>query len=241
MSLIKQLLNTFVEWDEDKKDVGGKENPPPVVLLQATATLAAAPDENAYHPLINAAPKPTEAAQTPVYSPSGTLAKPTPEHQQYFEQLIEEANRTNPIFAGADYKEFTDSKVDINDITDEALRYQTAFNILKASGLTKAKLLSTGQAYINLIGHDMNAFQSAHAGQYAKEVGQKEALIQKKAEELQALTQRLTVLKSEINGLTQDIKLAKDKLDTIKNSFLLAGENKQQEIQAELEKIAHYF
>jgi septal ring factor EnvC (AmiA/AmiB activator) len=134
-----------------------------------------------------------------------------------------------------------DSKVNIDDITDEALKYKTAYNILKSTGLTREKLLSTGQEYLNLIGRDMNAFQGAHAQKYQKEVGQKEALIQKKAEELQSLAQRMNTLKTEINQLTQEINLTKDQLNTTKSSFLLAGERKQKEIETELQKIAHYF
>ena len=135
-----------------------------------------------------------------------------PEHQQYFEKLIDDANRTNPLFQGADYKEFVDSKLDIDDIQDEALKYKTAFNVLKNSGLTKQKLLSTGQEYLNIVGRDMNAFQSAQNLQYQKEVRPKEQLIQQKAEELQQLTQRINALKSEINALTQDINLDKRKI-----------------------------
>jgi archaellum component FlaC len=205
-------------------------------------------DENAQHPLITGTGSPVNvpvqappAQPLPTYSPSGTLIGPLPEHEQYFEKLIEEANAKNPLFQGADYKEFVDSKLDIDDIQDEALKYKTAYNILKSTGLTKEKLLSTGQEYLNLIGRDLNAFQSAHAGKYQKEVRQKEQLIQKKAEELQALTQRVNTLKAEINQLTQDINLTKDTLNTTKNSFLLAGENKQKEIQTELQKIAQYF
>jgi predicted nucleic acid-binding Zn-ribbon protein len=179
--------------------------------------------------------------QVPTYSPTGTLSGPLPEHQQYFEKLIEEHNARNPLFQGPDFKEFVDSKLDIDDIQDEALKYTTAYNILKSSGLTKDKLLSTGQEYINLIGRDLNAFQSAQALQYKKEVSQKEQLIQKKAEELQTLSQKINALKSEINQLTQDVDLTKDKLNTTKNSFLLAGEKKQKEIQTELQKIARYF
>ncbi len=169
------------------------------------------------------------------------LQNPQPEHEQYFVKLIDEENAKNPVFQGIDYKEFVDSKVDIDDITDEAIRYRTAFNVLKSTGLTKEKLLSTGQEYLNIIGRDMNAFQGAHAFQYQKDVKQKEQQIQKKAEELQALTQRINALKSEINKITQDINLTKDNLSTIKNSYLLAGENKQKEIQTELEKISQYF
>ncbi len=240
MSLIKHLLNPFIAFDEDKKKEPDKESKKAAAPVpQAIQPVA---DEDAHHPLItDSAHAVNTANKTPVYSPAGTIAGPMPEHQQYFEKLIDDANNRNPLFQGADYKEFVDSKIDIDDITDEALKYKTAFNIFKNSGLTKDKLLSTGQEYIHIIGLDMNAFQSAHMQQYKKEVHPKEILIQKKAEELQALTQRLNALKGEINSLTQEINLTKEKLDTTKNSFLLAGENKQQEIQNELDKIAHYF
>ncbi|TKK69289.1 hypothetical protein FC093_08200 [Ilyomonas limi] len=247
MSFLKQLLTPFVEFDEDaKKKEAAKGNTPAAPAAQpaqpaAPATVPPA-GENAHHPLIDGESKtPDISNQIPTYSPSGTISKPLPEHQQYFEKLIDDANRTNPFFQGADFKEFVDSKLDIDDIQDEALKYKTAFNILKNSGLTKEKLLSTGQEYLNIIGRDMNAFQSAQALQYNKEVRPKEQLIQQKAEELQQLTLRINALKSEINAFTQDINLAKEKLSTTKNSFLLAGENKQKEIEAELQKVARYF
>jgi len=252
MSFIKQLLTPFVEFEEGKKKEPARDNksaatpatpaaPAPTSALPATPPVPPA-DENAQHPLINGTSNSVNTPpQVPTYSPAGTIAGSLPEHEQYFERLINEANAKNPLFQGTDFKEFVDSKVDIDDIQDEAIKYKTAFNVLKSTGLTKEKLLSTGQEYLNLIGRDLNAFQSAHAVQYQKEVRQKELLIQKKAEELQALTQRLNTLKTEINQITQDINLTKDKLNTTKNSFLLAGEKKQKEIQEELQKIAHYF
>ncbi|MHA4846263.1 hypothetical protein ACX0G7_18945 [Flavitalea antarctica] len=198
--------------------------------------------DNTVHPLVTGSTGPTQALkQVPVYSQDGTITGPMPEHEEYFERLIAEANAKNPLFQGTDYKEFIDSKIDIDDIADEAIKYRTAFNILKSSGLTKEKLLSTGQEYLNVIGRDLNAFQGAHSLQYQKEVRQKEQLIDKKVQELQALTIKLNELKKEINQATSEINLIKEKLNTTKNSFLLAGEKKQNEIQTELEKIAHYF
>lgn len=243
MSFLKQLLTPFVEFDEgEQKEPAKKSSGGAAAPIAPAPPSAPVADENAQHPLItgtsNAANTP---AQVPTYSPAGTIAGPLPEHEQYFEKLIAEANITNPLFQGTDYKEFVDSKIDIDDITDEALKYRTAFNVLKSTGLTKEKLISTGQEYLNIIGRDLNSFQGAHAAQYQKQVRQKEQLIQKKAEELQTLTQRINTLKGEINQLTQDINLTKDKLDTTRNSFLLAGENKQNEIQAELQKILQYF
>jgi hypothetical protein len=243
MSFLKQLLTPFIEFDEDKKQEQAKQNtsvPAPVKPVKRDLPAA---EEKTEHPLITgtATNIPNTPNQIPTYSPAGTIAGPLPEHEQYFEKLIDNANITNPFFQGTDFKEFVQSKVDIDDITDENLRYRTAFNVLKSTGLTKEKLLSTGQEYLNIIGRDLNAFQSAHAQQYKKEVGQKEQLIQKKAEELQTLSQRMNALKMEINQLTQDINLTKEKLNTVKNSFLLAGEKKQNEIQTELQKIAQYF
>ena len=244
MSFLKQLLTPFVEFDEPPKKEAAKAAPPQQApVQQPSAPKAVQPAEPTEHPLITGTPPPQPAARPPVptYSPGGTLSQPLPEHEQYFEQLVDKANRTNPLFQGTDFKEFVDSKVDIDDIADENLRYRTAFNVLKSTGLTREKLLSTGQEYLDIIGRDLNAFQGAHAQQYKKEVGSKEALVQKKAEELQALTQRINVLKGEINALTQDIDVVKQKLNTTKASFLLAGENKQTQIQTELQKIMQYF
>lgn len=260
MSFLKQLLTPFVEFDEDKNKQQTKENKPasvpqptaaatrapiPAATQGPTSMQAPAPnptvDLKATHPLINGGSSAVAASQTPTFSAAGTITGPLPEHEQYFEKLIDNANATDPVFQGTDFKEFVDSKIDIDDIQDEAIKYRTAYNVLKSTGLTREKLIATGQEYLNIIGRDMNAFQGAHAMKYQKEVRQKEQQIQKKAEELQALTQRINALKTEINQLTQDINLTKDSLNTIKNSYLLAGENKQKEIQTELEKIGQYF
>jgi archaellum component FlaC len=240
MSFLKQILSPFIEFDADKKE---EATPSPSVSSSRPVQInATQTDEVVSHPLIDTPGVVKERAdQTPTFSPSGTLAGPLPEHVAYFDKLIDEANATNPHFQGADFKEFVDSKIDIDDIADEALKYRTAFNILKSSGLTKEKLLQTGQEYLNLVGRDLNIFQGAHSQQYKKEVGEKDRRIQKKAEELQALQQRVNALKSEINTLTQEVNLVKDKLNTVKNSFLLAGEMKQNEIENELKKITMYF
>jgi hypothetical protein len=231
MSFLKQLLNPFVEFDPDKK-------PDPVkqVVLPPVPKVA---DEPVHHPLISEDEKVMVSATISQSDPNPS--GPLPEHVQYFEQLIDKANAENPVFKGADFKEFVDAKVDIDDIVDENLKYSTALNIFKNSGLTKEKLLSTGQEYLNVIGRDLNAFLTAHSQQYKKELHQKELDLKKKAEELQLLTQRMNVLKTEINQITRDINQSQHTLNTSKKSFLLAGEIKQNEIQTELQKIGKYF
>jgi cell division protein FtsB len=246
MSLLKQILSPFVEFEDDKKKEQVKENIPPVVPDYKAPIPPVVPDyrapieENVEHPLITSA-NVKATSQTQTTAPHSVVSTPLPEHVQYFEKLIDEANAKNPFFQGTDYKEFIDSKFDIDNIADEATRYKTAFNVLKRTGLTKEKLLSTAHEYHNIIGRDLNAFQSAHSQQYQKEVKQREQLIQKKAEELQGLSQKINALKKEISQLSQEITETKDKLNLTKNSFLLAGEHKQNEIQTELQKIEQYF
>lgn len=234
MSFLKQLLNPFIEFDENKK--------PETVNAPLPQVPAVKPAEVIAHPLITNEQIVGEQQAAAPGSPLREIGDgPLPEHIQYFEKLIDKANKENPIFSGTDYKEFIDAKMDIDDINDENLKYTTAFNILKSSGLDKDKLLATGQKYLNLIGRDLNAFQTAHAQQYKKELQQKETNLKNKAEELQALSQRINVLKSEINQITTEISHSKEKLNNTKKSFLLAGENKQAEIQTELNKISKYF
>ncbi|MBA2763000.1 MAG: hypothetical protein H0U39_13780 [Segetibacter sp.] len=235
MSLLKQILSPFVEFEDDKKETVHEAKQPVTTGYNSKPV-----EEKVEHPLITGAhvAPPTREQTTALRS---SLTTALPEHEQYFEKLIDEANAKNPLFQGTDYKEFIDSKTDIDNITDEETKYRTAFNVLKRTGLTKEKLLSTAQEYHNIIGRDLNAFQSAHGQQYQKEVKQREQLIQKKAEELQALSAKMNTLKKEISQLSQEMTETKDKLSLIKNSFLLAGEKKQNEIQTELQKLQQYF
>ena len=235
MSLLKQILSPFVEFEDDKKKETVKETKPPV-----TPAYNAPVNENVEHPLITGSTVTTSPQLQPTAA-GNSITTAQPEHEQYFDKLIDEANAKDPLFQGTDFKEFIDSKTDIDNITDEETKYRTAFNVLKRTGLTKEKLLSTAHEYHNLIGRDLNAFQSAHAQQYQKEVKQREQLIQKKAEELQALSEKTNALKKEISQLSQQMSETKDKLNLTKKSFLLAGEKKQNEIQTELEKIEKYF
>lgn len=229
MSLLKHILSPFVEFKNEKKEASAKE------------TKAEKPvKEPAYAP----AEKASNTGGAPAYSyrPSGADASSVPaQYQKYFDDLIEEANAKNPLFAGTDFKEFMDSKVDVEAIPDEAVRYRTAFNVLKRTGLTKEKLLTTGQAYLNLIDRDLQGFENAYAQQYKNEVEGRERLLQQKRTELQALTEKITALNAEIKNLSEEISQNKDRLGQNRDLFRQAGEQKKKELLSELEKIEHYF
>jgi len=240
MSLLKNILRPFVEFPDEKKPDKAQEISPVIETKPQAATTNTTVTAGPVQP-------PATEYNIPVPSPTNTPASYTasasslPEHQTYFENLIDEANAKNPLFQGTDFKEFIDSKSDIDTIADEATRYRTAFSVLKRTGLTKERLLSTGQEYLNLIGRALNSYQGAFAQQYQKEVKGKEALLQKKAEEVQALNQKIAALKADMKKISDEITASKQQLNANKASFLAAGETKQTEIQQELQKIEQYF
>ncbi|MBC7389957.1 MAG: hypothetical protein H7329_12135 [Opitutaceae bacterium] len=233
MGFLKQILKPFVEFDSDNKN---KTEPDKTIVEKQTDI-----EEAAHHPLISEDEAVNLPSNEQVAPARNNSSIPLPEHVRYFEELLDKANRENPLFTGPDYKEFIDTKVDIDDITDETIKYQTVFNILKTSGLTKNKLISTGQEYLDIVGRDLNAFQSAHAQLYKKELVSREIDLKNKVAELQTLTQTINALKAAINQLTKEINESQEELNFTKRSFLLAGEMKQQEIQSELNKISKFF
>ncbi len=162
-------------------------------------------------------------------------------YHQHFEDLIQEANASNPLFQGTDFKEFVESKIDLQAIPDEESRYRTAFNVLKRTGLTKERLVNTGREYLKIVDEDLRGFSEAFAVQYKNEIEDKERLLRQKEQEHQALLQKLATLKQEISDISKQISNNKSHLTSNRNLFISAGEYKKKEIENELEKINQYF
>ncbi len=221
MSLLKNIMRPFIEFSD-------KEEP----SEEKSATVKTGKIE---------APAPSHSASSNAPASFTGGAAAASDYQRHFEELIEEANARDPLFHGTDYKEFIDSKADVEAIADEATRYRTAFNVLKRTGLTKEKLDKTGNEYIKLIDRDLKEFETAYVQQYKTNVEGKEQLLQKKAQELQAINEKIATLNEEIRQLSQEVNESKNRLNVNKNSFIQAGENKKKEIENELRKIDKYF
>jgi hypothetical protein len=222
MSFLKNIMSPFVEFKEEPVSNEGKEKN----------------KESKINGPANDRP-----ASSNVSAPAASSSKQgsRSDYHQYFEDLIDEANAKNPLFQGTDFKEFIDSKIDVEAIADEATRYKTAFNVLKRTGLTKEKLVSTGHQYISIIENDLQGFTDAYAQQYKKDVEQNELLLHQKAAELQQLNEKISALSNEIKKVSNDITQSKEQLNSNKELFITAGENKKKEIELELQKISQYF
>jgi hypothetical protein len=221
MSIFKYILSPFVEFKETDQSSDAKQ----------TANTANTPPNN---PALsdNVASQP---ASNPVINDS-----PANDYKAYFENLIEEANQKNPVFAGTDLKEYLDTKVELDTIPDEVTKIKTAFNVLKRTGLTKDKLMSTGREYIKLIESDLAGIEGAFAQQYKNEVELKEQQVQAKANEIKLLNEKIANMTEEMSQLTTQVSQSKEQLTNNKNQFILAGEQKKSEIQTELQKINQY-
>jgi uncharacterized protein (DUF3084 family) len=218
MSLFKYILSPFVEFNEPATNTANQ----PTGNTGNAATVVNNGQVN-----------------TPAQSPDGSVDD-SRDFKLHFNKLIEEANQKNPIFQGADLKEYLDTIAELDTIPDEQAKIKTAFNILKKTGLTKDKLLTTGREYIKLIEHDLAGIEGAFAQQYKNEVELKEQQIQNKTLELEALNKKIKDISSEIGQLTQEITQSKTQLTNNKNQFILAGEHKKSELETELQKINQY-
>ncbi len=232
MSILKNIFGAFVEFKEEETG--------------STKEIETQPDQKKRNPVndegTSSANNTTATPSTsPTSSSSNSAINTAPEYKKHFEDLIEEANIKNPLFQGTDFKEFIESKTDVEAISDEETKYKTAFNVLKRTGLTKEKLVTTGREYINIIENDLKAFEDAYNQQYRSEVEQKEQIIQQKAQELQVLNEKISALNQDMKQMSQQIIQSKEKLGSNKNSFISAGESKKKELQNELQKINQYF
>lgn len=234
MSILKNIFGAFVEFKEEEEEAG------------STKEIKTQPDQKKINPVndeetSSATATVNTATTSPATSASISSINAAPEYKKHFEDLIEEANTKNPLFQGTDFKEFIESKTDVEAISDEETKYKTAFNVLKRTGLTKEKLVTTGREYINIIENDLKAFEDAYNQQYKSQVEQKEQLLQQKAQELQVLNEKILTLNQEMKQMSQQIIQSKEKLSSNKNSFISAGESKKKELQNELQKINQYF
>jgi len=239
MSFLKNILKPFVDFNQQEENEGAMKES---TLQQKTVIKEKVSIADNVE---NVSAVNTTTATAPPYTPSqatnSSNSSASNDYNKYFENLIEEANAKIPMFQGTDFKEFIDSKIDVEAIADEDMRYKTAFNVLKRTGLTKEKLVTTGQEYIKLIDQDLKGFTDAYNQQYKADVETQEQLLQRKAEELQALNDKISALNQEMKQMSEQVVQNKEKLSSNKNAFISAGEEKKNEIQMELQKINQYF
>lgn len=127
---------------------------------------------------------------------------------QHFEGLLKGANLPGP-----DYYEFTRVMDTLaGPIKDEATRIAAAFQSLAVQGLTKEKLFSSAQQYIDIIEKDREGFQAA---------------VDSKAQE------EITARKQRLADLEKDIKNASDQINQL-TAVIAKSKNESSQLQTEI-------
>src|SRR3954447_9298585 len=110
MSLLKNILKPFVDFnagdENEDAEQEGKLPQKEMAKDNVSTSVNAAVNTGNTTTTTNASYKPSQAT-------SSAKSAAINDYHQYFENLIEEANAKNPMFQGTDFKEFIDSKIDV--------------------------------------------------------------------------------------------------------------------------------
>ena len=212
-SIGKRLLSTFIEVGEEKREV------------------SAAPDAAGGTAGAASAARTTTAAG----GKGGTGGQPDQRFLDYFDKLFSEAN-----IPGPDYYEFARMIAAMQAITDERSRYAAAFAGLQVQGLDKEKLLATAGEYLRVLTADADRFGKTVEGALQEKVHSRSAEAEEKGRRIQALSQEVLELQTQITAMQQEIREAKEKLEVNSNAYTSESERRKQQIQTDIGKINNY-
>ena len=210
-SIGKKILSAFVETGDEKKEPARAAG----AAESAAAGLAAAGG----------------AATANLVRAAGEDSR----FIDYFDKLFSEAN-----IPGPDYYEFARMIAAMQAITDERSRYAAAFAGLQVQGLDKEKLLATAGEYLRVLTADADRFGKTVEGALQEKVHSRSAEAEEKGRRIQALSQEVLDLQTQITAMQQEIREAKEKLEVNSNAYTSESERRKQQIQTDIGKINNY-
>lgn len=207
----KKILSVFLEAEGEKKDVSLTN--------------------------VNVEPKSSylTTASSVSGSGSGGPAQADQRFSEYFDNLFREAN-----IPGPDYYEFARMISAMQMIPDERSRYTAAFAGLQVQGLDKEKLVSTAGEYLRVLTSDADRFGSTVETALQEKVHSRAAEAEEKSKRIQALSQEILELQSQIGTMQHEMQEAKSKLEAGSNAYAAESERRRQQIQNDIEKINNY-
>lgn len=240
----KKFIGTFVELKDDESSPdAAKQGKVPVQPAQ-TPVKGVSQDMPHYQetpqyremPDLNAPASSAQVADT--VSSDGnkvTLA----EIETRLKKVMEAENKKN--FPGADYYEFQLALENMKEVPVESAKYSSAFNVLSATqGLTKDHLVQTAQQYIGVIDREIGEFTAGFDKENKEQVADKQSLIEDKTRQMQELSEQIVALNDEIKHLSQELVDNKNRLSSMKTSFLTVAQGQKDKISNELNKIGTY-
>ena len=176
------------------------------------------------------APK-TESAIT--YNTTAT--GPSDKFKQYFETLLKDSNLPGP-----DYYEFVKMVEAMQSITDERIKYTTAFAGLSMQGLDKKKLLDSATGYLQLLEKDAVNFHATVGNALRDKVTARKKEMAGIAQRIQELTKEITDLTGKLEAMKNEVKENEEKLNASSGSYAFELDNVKNKIRQDIQKINQY-
>lgn len=225
--MLKKLKNIFVVEDETFVEEQTKGEAP-----------AKAASDN------KAAPKPANVPKSRVDKATPNAAvKPDRKFVDLLLKAIEDNN-----LEGFDYLEFKQSVQSLTKVeSDEAKRYQSAFAMAGAMGLTKSNLFSSAKHYAGILDAEEKKFAEAFNGQRQKQINERETKgkqleqsIKDKEAQIKKLQADIEKEKKQLSNIESDISKAMAKVEATKEGFYSAYHMVLKQIKDDLDKITNY-
>ena len=178
---------------------------------------------------------PSPAKTGAASSPTATAPPGDARFAAHFDKLFSDAN-----IPGPDYYEFARMILAMQVITDERSRYAAAFAGLQAQGLDKDKLLTTAGEYLRVLATDADAFFKTLETALQEKVHSRASEAEEKNRRIQALSQEILELQSQIAAMQNEIRENRDKLETGRSVYTAESDRRRQQIQTDIERINHY-
>jgi len=162
------------------------------------------------------------------------------------DSLIQSIEKNN--IPGFDFVEFKQSLAALAKMSlDEATAIKSAFATASTVGLTKQKLLESGEYYKGILRKEKEMFDVALQNQIKIKVEGKQIEVKKLQEDIEKHKQTILQLEKQIEdardviqSADNVIKTEKDKIDTTKNNFEKAFEHLSSQIDTDLKNINQY-
>ncbi len=146
---------------------------------------------------------------------------------------------------GEDYIEFMEALKAMQTLNlDEKIKFQTVMATLSTKGLTKARIMESGDYYIKILEAEKEKFNATLQSETQNQVKSKEDSIKSieatnasKAKEIQKLTEEITKNQIEISEIKKKIEESKTKISSTQNRFLYTFDYLKNQISINIDKI----
>lgn len=152
----------------------------------------------------------------------------------YFKDLYDRAN-----IQGPDFYEFNNMTEAMGQVIADDVKYPSVFAGF-GGALTREKLLSSAQQYLDLLQKDVKDFENSFQQAIKNKVSDRRSLIESKGQEIKKMQEKIAALNNEIIELNKLAQEEEMRLQTEKQAYHQQSEHLQQRIRSGVEKINLY-